>query len=140
MVRLEEHPWDPSSTLVLDNRASAHVGDGGELPGGEEADERLAGVGPLERGGDPVGVPAVGEPQLGAAVAVVADEGEVVDVADRAGGEGEGAQQDLVARGLVVEAEAGAAVAGLDDAAGVSVPALGVVGGAWLRGHVPGDM
>ena len=30
MVRLEEHPWDPSSTLVLDNRASAHVGDGAD--------------------------------------------------------------------------------------------------------------
>ncbi|MFT3887277.1 MAG: DUF58 domain-containing protein [Arachnia sp.] len=28
MVRLEEHPWDPSSTLILDNRAAAHRGDG----------------------------------------------------------------------------------------------------------------
>lgn len=28
MVRLEENPWDPSSTLILDNRASAHLGDG----------------------------------------------------------------------------------------------------------------
>ncbi|MBK7821577.1 MAG: DUF58 domain-containing protein [Tessaracoccus sp.] len=28
MVRLEEHPWDPSSTLILDNRLSAHIGTG----------------------------------------------------------------------------------------------------------------
>ena len=28
MVRLEEHPWDPSSTLILDSRNSAHYGQG----------------------------------------------------------------------------------------------------------------
>ncbi len=28
MVRLEEHPWDPSSTLVVDTRLSAHLGHG----------------------------------------------------------------------------------------------------------------
>lgn len=28
MVRLEEHPWDPSSTLFVDTRASAHRGEG----------------------------------------------------------------------------------------------------------------
>ncbi len=28
MVRLEEHPWDPSSTLIVDNRRSAHLGEG----------------------------------------------------------------------------------------------------------------
>lgn len=28
MVRLEEHPLDPSSTLIADTRRSAHVGDG----------------------------------------------------------------------------------------------------------------
>lgn len=28
MVRLEEHPWDPSSTLILDTRADAHLGEG----------------------------------------------------------------------------------------------------------------
>lgn len=28
MVRLEEHPWDPSSTLIVDNRIPAHLGDG----------------------------------------------------------------------------------------------------------------
>ncbi|MDO5676535.1 MAG: DUF58 domain-containing protein [Propionibacteriaceae bacterium] len=28
MVRLEEHPWDPSSTLIVDTRRSAHTGDG----------------------------------------------------------------------------------------------------------------
>lgn len=28
MVRLEEHPWDPSSTLIIDNRAAAHIGEG----------------------------------------------------------------------------------------------------------------
>lgn len=33
MVRLEEHPWDPSSTLVLDTRSSAHpdLGPAGSL-------------------------------------------------------------------------------------------------------------
>lgn len=28
MVRLEEHPWDPTLTLVVDNRSVAHFGDG----------------------------------------------------------------------------------------------------------------
>lgn len=28
MVRLEEHPWDPSSTLIVDNRTAAHMGSG----------------------------------------------------------------------------------------------------------------
>lgn len=28
MVRLEEHPWDPSSTLIIDTRRQAHLGDG----------------------------------------------------------------------------------------------------------------
>ncbi|WP_158600590.1 DUF58 domain-containing protein [Tessaracoccus antarcticus] len=28
MVRLEEHPWDPSVTLVVDNRSAAHAGSG----------------------------------------------------------------------------------------------------------------
>ncbi len=28
MVRLEEHPWDPSSTLIVDTRRGAHLGDG----------------------------------------------------------------------------------------------------------------
>ncbi|MBB1512626.1 DUF58 domain-containing protein [Tessaracoccus sp. MC1679] len=28
MVRLEEHPWDPSSTLIVDNRLDAHLGEG----------------------------------------------------------------------------------------------------------------
>ncbi|SDY34018.1 DUF58 domain-containing protein [Tessaracoccus flavus] len=28
MVRLEEHPWDPSSTLIVDTRTAAHFGDG----------------------------------------------------------------------------------------------------------------
>ncbi|MEO7587272.1 MAG: DUF58 domain-containing protein [Arachnia sp.] len=28
MVRLEEHPWDPSVTLVVDNRDKAHAGSG----------------------------------------------------------------------------------------------------------------
>ena len=30
MVRLEEHPWDPSATLVIDTRRSAHFGQGPE--------------------------------------------------------------------------------------------------------------
>lgn len=30
MVRLEEHPWDPSSTLIIDTRRVAHVGSGPE--------------------------------------------------------------------------------------------------------------
>ncbi|TRY18883.1 DUF58 domain-containing protein [Tessaracoccus rhinocerotis] len=30
MVRLEEHPWDPSATLVIDTRAGAHFGEGPE--------------------------------------------------------------------------------------------------------------
>lgn len=28
MVRLEEHPWDPSLTLMVDNRTAAHFGSG----------------------------------------------------------------------------------------------------------------
>ncbi len=28
MVRLEEHPWDPSLTLIVDNRSGAHFGTG----------------------------------------------------------------------------------------------------------------
>ncbi len=28
MVRLEEHPWDPSALVIVDTRASAHVGTG----------------------------------------------------------------------------------------------------------------
>lgn len=28
MVRLEEHPWDPSSTLIVDNRVGSHLGEG----------------------------------------------------------------------------------------------------------------
>lgn len=28
MVRLEEHPWDPSSTLIVDTRRGAHLGEG----------------------------------------------------------------------------------------------------------------
>lgn len=28
MVRLEEHPWDPAVTVLLDNRRSAHFGEG----------------------------------------------------------------------------------------------------------------
>lgn len=28
MVRLEEHPWDPSSTLIVDNRVGSHMGEG----------------------------------------------------------------------------------------------------------------
>lgn len=28
MVRLEEHPWDPALTMVIDNRSSAHFGEG----------------------------------------------------------------------------------------------------------------
>lgn len=30
MVRLEEHPWDPSSTLVVDTRSGSHFGSGPE--------------------------------------------------------------------------------------------------------------
>lgn len=28
MVRLEEHPWDPSSSLIVDTRSAAHFGEG----------------------------------------------------------------------------------------------------------------
>lgn len=28
MVRVEEHPWDPSSALIVDTRAAAHFGEG----------------------------------------------------------------------------------------------------------------
>ncbi|WP_052460193.1 DUF58 domain-containing protein [Tessaracoccus massiliensis] len=30
MVRLEEHPWDPSSTLIVDTRRGAHFGEGAQ--------------------------------------------------------------------------------------------------------------
>ena len=53
------------------------------------------------------GGPAFGEPELGAVVAVLLDEGEVLGAGDEAGGEGEGLEVGVVAGGLVVEGEGG---------------------------------
>ncbi len=61
--------------------------------------------------------PAVGEPQLGAAVAAVGDEPQPLAVGHQPVGEPERLEPDLVARQLVVEAEAGALVADLDQPA-----------------------
>ncbi len=96
----------------------AEVADGGfgELAEGAEAvqgEEAPAGGGggvadPVEGGlpaGGAHGVPAFGEPELGAGVAVVFDEGEVLGTGDGAGGELEGAEIEGVAGALVVEGE-----------------------------------
>ena len=63
---------------------------------------------PVERGLPAFGAhggPAFGEPELGAVVAVLVHEGEVLGAGDGAGGEAEGREVDCVARGLVVEGE-----------------------------------
>ncbi len=63
---------------------------------------------PVERGLPAFGAhggPAFGEPELGAVVAVLFDEGEVLGAGDEAGGEAEGREVDCVAGGLVVEGE-----------------------------------
>ena len=69
--------------------------------------------------------PAVGEPQRGRRVAAVLDEGEPFAIGDEAIGEREGAEQNLVARALVVPRKAGSVVADLMDAAGIVDPADG---------------
>ena len=58
------------------------------------------------------GVPAFGEPELGAGVAVGFDEGEVLGAGYGAGGETEGGEVDGVARGFIVEGE-GVGVVGI---------------------------
>lgn len=65
------------------------------------------------------GGPAVGEPQFRPRIAAVIDEGEVVAVADRPGGEAVGMQQHRMLRHLVVEGEAvsGIMADGMDAAA-----------------------
>ena len=94
----------------------AEVADGGfgevgeRLPAVEGEDAPEGGVGgvatPVE-GGLPAlrldGVPAFGEPELGTAVAVGFDEGEVFGTHDGAGGEAEGREIDGVAGRLVVK-------------------------------------
>jgi len=98
----------------------AEVTDGGfgEVVEGEEAVEGVdapAGLGaavaaPVKRGLPAVlaeGGPAFGEPELGAVVGIVVDEGEVFGAGDEAGGQGEGGEVDLVLGGLVVEGEGG---------------------------------
>ena len=52
-----------------------------------------------------LGGPALGEPELGAGVAVVVDESEVLSACGKAVGEGERAEEDGVAGGFVVEGE-----------------------------------
>ena len=49
--------------------------------------------------------PAFGEPELGAVVSVLVDEGEILRAGDEAGGEAEGFEVDVVAWGFVVEGE-----------------------------------
>ena len=87
----------------------------------------VVGIAPPVEGGVPVlGVddgPAVGEPELGPAVAVVLHEGEPLAAGDRAVGQPEGRQVHRVHGELVVEAEPLAAVADLDGAAVVLEPA-----------------
>ena len=52
------------------------------------------------------GRPALGEPELGAVVAVLVDEGEILRAGDEARREAVGREIDAVARRLVVEGEA----------------------------------
>ena len=53
------------------------------------------------------GGPAFGEPELGAGIGVVVEEGEVFGGGDEAGGEAVGLEEDGVAGGLVIEGEGG---------------------------------
>ena len=98
----------------------AEMADGGfaevfERDEAVEGVEAPAGLGfavalPVERGLPAFGAhggPALGEPELGAVVAVLVDEGEVLGAGDGAGGEVEGLDVDGVAGGLVVEGEGG---------------------------------
>src|SRR3984885_3444825 len=79
------------------------------LPAVEGVDAPAGGGGlvatPVERRLPAFGVegdPALGEPELGAVVAVLVDEGEVFGAGDEAGGEAEGLEGDGGAGGLVV--------------------------------------
>ena len=112
----------------------AHVADG--LVGVDRPQTRqrelqpaigIVGIARPVEGGLPVlGVhdgPAVGEPELGPAVAVVLHEGEPLAAGHRPVGQPEGSQVHRVHRELVVEAEPLAAMADLDGAAVVLEPA-----------------
>ena len=145
--------------LKLGGEAMAGVGEGrpaGEGIGLEEAEvadggfgevvERLEAVegvdGPAGLGGGVVvpverslpalvaeGDPTFGEPEFGAGVAAIVEEGEVLSAGNEASTEGERLEEDLVAGGLVVEGEGGV-VGGVggdadgDESAGEADPFL----------------
>ncbi|KAG0766331.1 hypothetical protein G6F22_017856 [Rhizopus arrhizus] len=83
-------------------------------------------------------VPAGRQPQLGALVAAVADEGQEFVLRDEAVCQMEGGKQHLVSGALVVEAETAAIVADTADAAAVARPARRGTGGKGGRsgGHI----
>ena len=66
--------------------------------------------------------PAVRQPEFGAAIAAIGDEGLVFAIADRTRGDAEGPQQHLVARRFIVEGKARSVMADPVDAAGMDVP------------------
>src|SRR5258708_36085508 len=66
--------------------------------------------------------PAVGEPEFGAAIAPVVDEGEVFAAGDEPARQAERLEPHLVARLLVVEGATAAALADLAPAAGKTQP------------------
>ncbi len=101
-IRLKEAEVAYGAFGDLAERTEALQGEDGPAGGGvgvaSPVERRLPAFG-LE------GVPTFREPELGAGVAVVFDEGEVLGAGDGAGGEMEGREIDGVARGLVVEGE-----------------------------------
>ena len=88
----------------------AEVVERAEAMHGVNAPARVGGVValPVERGLPAFGAhggPSLGEPELGAVVAVLVDEGEVLGAGDEARGEAVGRNEDGVTRGLVIEGE-----------------------------------
>src|SRR6185312_15956698 len=78
-------------------------------------------IAPIERRGPPLLLhqsPAIGQPELGAAIAAIGDESEVFARRGETGREPERLEPHLVARPLIVESEAVAAMADLAQAAG----------------------
>ncbi|CFW43179.1 Uncharacterised protein [Bordetella pertussis] len=68
-------------------------------------------------------VPAERQPELGAAIAAVLDEGQVFSLGDGAVGQVKRSEQYLVRRGFVVEGKAFTGVADAHDAAVIAGPA-----------------
>ena len=168
-ILLEEGSDAVGGVLPFELGGEAGVGPAGEGVGFEEAEVADGGFGEVVEGVEAVhgvdlpaglgaavaapvegglpavlaeGGPAFGEPELGAVVGVVVEEGEVFSAGDEARGERKGGEVDLVAGGFVVEGE-GIEIGGVrgdadvDEAGGEVDPAKGGGdGGAGLPASV----